>query len=61
MENTKGIWILCGALLTLRFLNADEQAPATEAWIMEGPAELNQYIYFRDILASEWKSRNMLR
>ena len=50
-------------MLILKFLNANEQRTAVAArhWIVEGIAELNQPRYFRDVLASEWKSGNVLR
>lgn len=42
MGNTQSIWILCGVLLTLKFLNANGEMTAAETrWIMEGSVELN--------------------
>lgn len=45
------------ALLTLKFLNANEKGmTAVERhWIIENNAELNQFVYFKDMLTSEWK------
>ena len=61
MGNTQDICILYDVLFTLNFLNADEQmTPIKRHWIMEGTAELNQLKYFRDVLASVWKSGNVL-
>ena len=38
-------------------MNANEQKPtaAERPWIMENPATLNQCIYTKDFLTSEWK------
>lgn len=33
---------------------------AERQWVVEGTAELNQLTYFRDSLASKWKSDNVL-
>lgn len=54
---------LHSALLTLNFLNADEQnsTAAERHWIVEKTAELNQPAYIKDILTSEWKMGNVLR
>lgn len=61
MGNIQGVLIPCGALLTLNCLNAEEQTAAPERhWIVEGTAEFNQFIYFRDILASKWKPECVL-
>ena len=48
---------LHNALLTLNFLNANEEGTtaAERHWIIEKTAELNQPIYFKDVLTSEWK------
>lgn len=55
MGNTQSIWILYDALLTFNFLNAEEQTTAVEKHcIMKEP------VYFRDVLASKWKSGNVL-
>ena len=50
------------ALLTLNFLNANEKgtAAAERHWIFEKTTELNQSIYFKDVLTSEWKLRHVL-
>ena len=48
--------------LTLNFLNANEKGTmATERhWIREKTSELNQPVYFKDVLTSEWKSGDVL-
>ncbi|CAO2640481.1 Gag-Pro-Pol polyprotein [Lemmus lemmus] len=48
---------LHNALLTLNFLNANEKGTivAERYWIMEKSAELNQPVYFKDVLTSQWK------
>ena len=53
---------LHSALLTLNFLNANEQnTTAVERhWIVERTVELNQAVYIKDILTSEWKMGNVL-
>ena len=35
-------------------------AAAERHWIIKRTAELNHPIYCRDVLASEWKSKNVL-
>ena len=54
---------LHNALLTLNFLNANEKrTTATERhWIIEKSTELNQPIYFKDVLTSQWKPGDVLR
>ncbi|MGE9714896.1 DDE-type integrase/transposase/recombinase [Escherichia coli] len=54
---------LHNALLTLNFLNANEKGQtATERhWTMEKTAELNQPVYFKDVLTSTWKPGHVLR
>ncbi|KAL6087154.1 hypothetical protein STEG23_023411, partial [Scotinomys teguina] len=54
---------LHNALLTLNFLNANEKGTtaAERHWIIEKTAELNQPIYFKDVLTSEWKPGYVLR
>lgn len=60
MGNTQGVWILYCALLTLKFLNTAEQmAVIGRHWNVKGTPELNQLIYFEDVLVSEWKSENV--
>lgn len=66
MENimTQGVWTLYDALLILTFLkmliNGEQQL--LRDWIVEKTAEINQPVYLRDVMASEWKFRmkNML-
>ena len=50
---------LHNALLTLNFLNANEKGTtaAGRHWTIEKTAELNQPVYFKDVLTSEWKPR----
>ena len=61
MGNTQGVLIPYGALLTLNCLNTEEQTAAPERfWIVEGTAELNQLIYFRDVLTLKWKPEYVL-
>lgn len=51
MGNTQSVWVLCGALLILNFLNTNGQkTKAVEShWIVE-TAKLNQLIYFIHVL-----------
>ena len=44
------------ALLTLNFLNANEKGTTAveRHWIVERNTELNQSVYFKDVLTSEW-------
>ena len=51
------------ALLTLNFLNANEKGTmaAERHWIIEEMSELNQLVYFKDVLTSEWKPGDVLR
>ena len=61
MENTQRVWILYVALLTLNFLNANEQNGS--CWDMldcRKTTELNHPIYFKAVLTLEWKSENVL-
>jgi hypothetical protein len=53
---------LHSALLTLNFLNASEQntTAAERHWIVGKTTELNQPVYIKDILTSEWKMGNVL-
>ena len=48
---------LNNALLTLNFLNTNEEGTtaAERHWIIEKTMELNQPIYFKGVLTSEWK------
>jgi hypothetical protein len=45
-------------LLDLNFLNANEQNPTTAErhWIIEKNARINQPIYYKDVLISDWKT-----
>lgn len=47
MGKTHGVWILCGALLTLNVFNANEQnmAAVERYWIVEKTTALNQHIF----------------
>ena len=53
---------LHNALLTLNFLNANEKGTiaAERHLIMEKSSELNQPIYFKDVLTSQWKPGDVL-
>ncbi|EGV97888.1 HERV-K_7p22.1 provirus ancestral Pol protein [Cricetulus griseus] len=53
---------LHNALLTLNFLNANEKGQTAEErhWTMEKTAELNQPVYFKDVLTSVWKPGHVL-
>ena len=48
---------LHNALLTLNFLNDNENGTGVSErqWITEKASELNQSVYFKDVLTSEWK------
>ena len=54
---------LHNALLTLNFLNANEKGTtaAERHWIMEKTSELNQPVYFKDVLTSQWRPGDVLR
>ena len=54
---------LHNALLTLNFLNANEKGTtaAERHWIMEKTSELNQLVYFKDVLTSQWRPGDVLR
>ena len=54
---------LHNALLTLNSLNANEEGitAAVRHWTIEKPMELNQPIYLKDVLTSEWKPGYVLR
>ena len=47
----------------MNFLNANEKGTtaAEGHWIMEKTSELNQPVYFKDVLTSQWKSGDVLR
>ena len=53
---------LHNALLTLNFLNANEKGTtaAERHWIVRQTMELNQPVYFKDVLISEWKPGHVL-
>ena len=53
---------LHNALLTLNFLNANEKRTkaAKIHWIIEMSSELNQHVYFKDVLTSQWKPGDVL-
>ena len=50
------------ALLTLNFLNTNEKGTtaAERHWIREKSSELNQLVYFKDVLISQWKPEDVL-
>ncbi|CAO2607041.1 Gag-Pro-Pol polyprotein, partial [Lemmus lemmus] len=54
---------LYNALLTLNFLNTNEKRTAAveRHWIMGKTSELNQSVYFQDVLTSQWKPEDVLR
>jgi hypothetical protein len=54
---------LHSTLLILKFLNANEQnTTASERhWIVERTIELNQPVYIKNFLTTEWKMGNVLR
>lgn len=58
----QGFWTFYDGLLIFNFLNARKQimAASERHWIVEETAELNQLIYFRDVLTSKWKLGNVL-
>ena len=62
MENTPQNR-LHNALLSLNFLNANKKGTKTAErhWIMEKTSELNQPVYFKDVLTSQWKPGDVLR
>ena len=53
---------LHNALLTSNFLNANEKRKtvAERWWIIEKTSELNQPVYFKDVLKSQWKPGDVL-
>ena len=54
---------LHNALLTLNFLKTNEKGTtaAERHWIMEKSVELNQLVYIKDVLTSQWKPGDVLR
>ena len=59
MENTQRILILC-VMLSFNCLNAEEGATAAKRLLFINAAELIQYRYFENTLASKLKSKGML-
>lgn len=59
---TQGFWTFYDVLLIFNFLNVRKQimAASERHWIVEETDELNQHIYFRDVLASKWKLGKVL-
>ena len=53
---------LHNTLLTLNFLNTNEKGTtaAERHWIIEKSSELNQPVYFKDVLTSQWKPGDVL-
>ena len=53
---------LHNALLTLNFLNTNEKGTtaAERHWIIEKSSELNQPVYFKDVLTLQWKPGDVL-
>ena len=53
---------LHNVLLTLNFLNANEKGTtaAERHGIMKKSAELNQLVYFKDVLTLQWKPGDVL-
>ena len=53
---------LYNALLTLDFLNTNEKGTMVgeRHWIIEKTSEVNQLVYFKDVLTSEWKPGDVL-
>ena len=60
MENTQRILILCVIMLSLNCLNAEEGTTAAKRLLFINAAELIQYRYFENTLASKLKSKGML-
>lgn len=58
----QGVWTLYSVLVILNILNANKQrmTAAERHWIVGGIPELNLPTHFRDVLASKWKSNNVL-
>ena len=54
---------LHNALLTFNFLNFNKKGTtaAERHWIMEKSAELNQPVYIKDVLTSQWRPGDVLR
>lgn len=58
MGNALEVWILYVAVLTLNYLNADEQIISVESHgIKRRIAEIYQPIYSRTVLPSKWKPK----
>ncbi|CAO2626045.1 Gag-Pro-Pol polyprotein [Lemmus lemmus] len=53
---------LHSVVLTLDFLNANEKGTtaAERHWIIQKSSELNQRVYFKDVLTSQWKPGDVL-
>ena len=60
MKNTQRILILYVIMLSLNCLNAEEEAIAAKRLLFINGAELIQYRYFENTLASKLKSKGML-
>ena len=60
MENTWRILILYAIMLSFNCLNAEEGATVTKRHLFINAAELIQYRYFENTLASKLKSKGML-
>ena len=60
MENTQRILILYAIILSVNCLNAEEGATAAKRLLFINAAELIQYRYFENTLASKLKSKGML-
>ena len=48
--------------MTLNFLNTNEKGTtvAERHWVIEKSSELNQPVYFKDVLTSQWKPEDVL-
>ena len=58
MENSQGVWIMCIIVPSLNFLTVKELS--TERKFIILAAELNQYVYYKGILTSEFGFKDMV-
>ena len=58
MENSQRVWIMCIIVFSLNFLTVKELS--TERHFIVWAAKLNQHVYYKGILTSEFGSKDMV-
>ena len=58
MENSQSAWILCVIVFSLKFLIVKELS--IEAHLIVWTAKINQDVYYKPILTSEFGSKDMI-